>query len=248
VIARICAVHRFVEKIGDIMSATFPPSREAELLTFSLNFKTKITATPTTFGLTAGQATAYGTLHTAFASAYAVAQDEATRSPMNVELKNVAKTNLVANLRLLAGIVQRAPGTTNAMRLDLGLPQRDSEPTPIPAPANAPQVAVKSVSGLTAKIRLIDIENPTRRGKPAGVIGASIFSFVGEESPAELSAWKFEGNTGHTSFDVVFPSTTAAGAKVWFTCFWFNPSKRSGPASAPISANMPGGSVSTLAA
>ncbi|MGH7179314.1 MAG: hypothetical protein ACREJC_18200 [Tepidisphaeraceae bacterium] len=50
-------------------SVTFFPSRDTELLAWSLNFKTLITATPTAYGLTAGLATAYGVLHDAFATA-----------------------------------------------------------------------------------------------------------------------------------------------------------------------------------
>jgi hypothetical protein len=34
------------------------------------------------------------------------------------------------------------------------------------------------------------------------------------------------------------------GAAVWITAFWFNPRKQSGPAAEPVSANLPGGSVS----
>ena len=229
------------------MASEFPPGREAELVTFSINFKTKITATPTTFGLTAAQATAYGTLHDAFAAAYATANDPLTRSPANVATKNQAKVNLVANLRLLAGIVQRAPGTTNTMRIELGLPERYTEPTPIPPPGASPLINIKRTEGRTVGIRLIDPTNPTRRGKPPGVFGASVFSYVGATAPADLSAWKFEGSTGRTTVNVEFPSTVAAGATVWLTAFWFNPRKESGPACDPVSANLPGGSVSMAA-
>src|SRR5688500_2833799 len=93
------------------MAATFPPRRESELVPFSVNFKTKIAATPTVFGLTAGQATSYGTKHDAFVSAWDVCQDPMTKSKGNVALKNAAKAALIDELRLLAGIVQRAPGT-----------------------------------------------------------------------------------------------------------------------------------------
>lgn len=56
-----------------------PPRREAELVTWSGNFKTKITATPTAFRLTAAQAASYGTKHDAFVAAYTVAQGPETR-------------------------------------------------------------------------------------------------------------------------------------------------------------------------
>jgi hypothetical protein len=230
------------------MANGFPPAREADLVTFSLNFKTKITASPTTYSLTAAQATSYGTLHDAFVASYTTATDPATRSPMNIAEKDDKKLALVENLRLLAGIVQRAPGTTNPMRIDLGLPTRNFEPAPVPPPADPPQVAVRSVNGRTAHLRLEDVANPSRRGKPAGVFGAAVFSHVGATPPAELADWKFEGNTGRTKFEVNFPSDTPAGATVWFTAFWFNQRKESGPPCDPICTNLPGGSVSSMAA
>jgi hypothetical protein len=225
------------------MSTPFPPSREADLVTFVGNFGSKISATPTAYGLTATQATAFGALKTAFISAYNVAQDDATRSPMNVSLKNVAKANLVANIRLLAGIVQRFPGTTNAIRLDLGLPQRFM-PAPIPPPSSSPLIEIKSVKGRTVTIKLINTQEPTRRAKPAGTIGASIFSHVGETVPADINDWTFQGSTGRQTVSIQFPSDTAPGAKVWITAFWFNPRKEAGDACDPISTNLPGGGVS----
>jgi hypothetical protein len=227
-------------------TTNFPPDREAELVTFSANFGAKITLTPTAYGLLAAQATAYNLLQVAFVNSYNIAQADATRSPMNVALKNQAKANLIANIRLLGGIVQRFPATTNAMRLDLGLPVR-VVPAPIPAPSAAPLIDVKSVAGRTASLRLIDAATPTRRGMPPGVIAASVFSFVGATAPADLSSWKFEGNTGRTRIDVAFPTTVASGATVWFTAYWFNPRKQGGPVSDPVSANLPGGSVSMAA-
>src|SRR5439155_14001590 len=116
-------------------------------------------------------------------------------------------------------------------------------PSPIPAPASSPQIMIKSTIGNTIRIKLIDPANPTRRGKPPGVDGVSIFSFVGEEAPTDAAGWKFEGNTTRTTFDVTFPNTVAPGAKVWPTAFWFNPRALSGPACTPVGANIPGGSA-----
>jgi hypothetical protein len=218
----------------------FIPGREADLVTWSLNLKTKITATPTAYGLTAPQATAYGVLHDAFVTAYNASANEASNSSAAVVTKNTAKAALIANARLLAGIVQRAPATTNTQRAELGLTVKDAGPSPIPPPAAAPDVDIISATGNTVRIRLHDPANPTRRGKPAGVDGASIFSFVGANPPAEESGWKFEGNITRTAVDVAFPSGTAAGAKVWFTAFWFNERKQRGPAATPVTTNIPG--------
>lgn len=225
------------------MPTNFPPAREADLVTFTQNFAAKITATPTTYALVAAQATAYTTLSTAFISAYNVAQADATRSPMNVNLKNTAKHNLLVNLRMLCKIVQNAPTTTNAMRLDLGIPQRGTTPTPIPAPSLAPGLVVTQSVNRTVSVRLFDPANPKKTAKPAGVTGVTAFSYVGAAAPSDINLWKFEGNSSLMKFDVAFASTVPSGATVWLTAFFFNNRKQSGPAATPISAKLPGGGV-----
>lgn len=229
------------------MAAEFPPNREADLVTWSGNFNTKIGVAGPDYGLTPAQTAEYGMLHDAFIAAYTVANDPATRSPMNIALKNDCKQALLANIRLLAGIIQSFPGTTNAKRIDLGLPVRGTEPTPIPVPAKAPQVLIQSVDGRAVRLRLVDVDNPIRRGKPAGVSGAAIFSYIGATPPGELAEWTFELNSGKTVVDLEFPATVAAGTTVYLTAFWFNPRKQAGPIADPVSTNLPGGSVSMAA-
>jgi hypothetical protein len=223
------------------MAIKFLPTRDAELLTWSSNFKTKITASPTSFGLTAGEATSYGTLHTSFQNAYNVANDPTTRSPVNITLKDQAKASLIANARLLARQVQGTSTVTAAQKEDLGLNPRDTVPTPIPPPATAPVIDIVSAVGNTVRLRLHEAGEPTRRGKPAGVGGAAIFSFVGAVAPTEESAWTFQGLTTLTTINITFPGTVAPGAKVWFTAFWRNPRDQNGPAATPVTTNIPGG-------
>ncbi len=136
---------------------------------------------------------------------------------------------------------------TDAQKATLGLNVR-SKPTPVPTPAFAPGISVLSVRGFSATIRLHDSQSIGRRGKPAGVFGASIFTHVGPgDPPTSIADWNFEGSTGRTTMEVHFPNTLPAGATVWFIAFWFNPRKRSGPTSVPVSANLPGGAVTRMA-
>ena len=233
-------------RIGAIMAYDYLPTRESALLTWALNFSTKITATPIPFGLTAAQATGFAALYTAYNTAYQTASNRTTRSPVNVELKNVAKQNMLVGARSLANVVQNCPTVTNAQRLDLGLTVR-VKPAPVPPPATAPKLEIGNVTGWTVRITLRDAASGSKRGRPAGVSGASVFSYVGATPPTEGSKWAFEGNTGRTTLDVVFPSTVPAGATVWISAFWFNGRKESGPACAPIQTNLQGGMVSMAA-
>jgi hypothetical protein len=228
------------------MATDFIPSREAELVTWSNAFSTQISATPTAFGLVAGQATVYATLNTAWIAAYNTAKASLTRSPANILTKNAAKKALIANARLLAGVIQKYPAITNTQRSELGLTV-PSMPSPIPAPYSAPALEIGVVTGYTVKIKLHDSASGSKRGKPAGVSGASVFSFAGATPPADISAWKFEGNTTKTTVDVAFATTLAGGSQVWLTAFWFNAKSQSGPACSPVNTYLQGGSVSMAA-
>lgn len=219
----------------------FLPSRESELVTWSTNFDTLITANPVIYGLDIAQAAAYAALHTAFVGAYQKANDPSRRTPSSIVSKNDAKDVLIASARDLAGIVQNFPGITDVLRSDLGITVPDTEPTPIPRPSDPPEIDIVSAIARTVRLRLHDFNSPTTRGKPHGVAGAAVFSFVGATAPVELEDWQFEGNTTRTIVDVDFAPEVANGATVWLTAFWFNPRAQSGPAAQPVSTNIPGG-------
>jgi hypothetical protein len=191
------------------------------------------------YGLTTGQATAFATLNTALQSAYTAAVNPSTRTPVSIEAKNVALRNMRTSAINLAKIVYSTSSVNDSQLVALGLLPRPSR-TPIPAPAQAPVIDIVSVSGNTVKIRLHAEGDSTRRGKPDGVDGASVFSFIGAAPPDTENEWNFEGVASKTSLDIVFPPGTAAGAKVWFTAFWFNSRKQAGPAASPVGTNIPG--------
>jgi hypothetical protein len=221
------------------------PATDTGLLQWSQNVVNLITPTPATYGLVAGDVTTYTALHNAYSTALA-ACDPSVRSKPAVITKNAARTALKNGATMLANKIYASPAVTDAQKTQLGMPPRTA-PTPIPAPSSSPAIEVVSTTGWTVRIRLRD-GGGASRGKPAGTIGASVFSSVGATAPGDISEWKFEGNTGRVNkIDVTFPTTLAAGATVWFTAFWFNGRKQSGPASQPISANLPGGSVSMAA-
>lgn len=214
----------------------FPPSKDADLLSWSSNFDSLITASAVTYGLDAGQATAYTALHDSFVSAYNISQNPNTNSKANVNAKNVAKDNLLngsGGAWDLVDIVQAFPGTTDVMRGQLGLRIPDSDPTPVPAPSTAPDLSIISTFGRTIKVRLRDQENPDSRGKPDGVQGATVIYHVGESAPSDPAQWTFAMNVSKTTFDVEVPSSIEAGSKVFLTAFWFNARKESSPAASP---------------
>lgn len=222
------------------MPGDFLPHRDSLLLAWSAAFSAGITASPISVGLTAAQATAYATLHTAFSTALGAVTDPSTRTRGNVSAKNVARTSLKAQARDLARVVNAFPSITNEQRINLGLTPRKSTIGPINPPTESPVMEVVSANGRTLKLKLHAVGSD-RRGKPVGVAGASVFSSLGATPPADIAAWKFEGSTTRTTFDLAFEASVPAGSQVWLTAFWFNPRSMSGPACTPISAYVAGG-------
>lgn len=218
--------------------ADYLPAREAELDTWSRTFGLKITAAPTAYGLVAAQATAFAALNTAWHAAYLVTLDNATRTPMAIQAKNDAKDALIDGadgIRQLVRIIQAFPALTNPQRVELGITVPDADPTPVPPPSEPPVLAVLSTLGRTVKLQLRDMADSEKRGRPAGVAGATILLFVGEEAPIDPMEWVFCLNTTKTEVDIDFQPTIVPGSKVWMTAFWKNRREQSGPAAVPVS-------------
>lgn len=218
----------------------FLPARDDALLTWSNVFSAGITAQAASIGLTPAQCTAYASLHSSFSASLAISSNPATRTRGAVSDKNDKRAALKAEARELARIINAFPATTNQQRLDLGLNPRSGEAAPINPPAECPELTVVSAMGRTLRIKLRAVDSEGR-GKPPGVHGASLFSFVGAAPPADISDWVFEGSTTRTIENVTFPPTVPAGSQVWLCAFWFNPRSQSGPACTPVSAYLAGG-------
>ena len=228
------------------MARNFYTGSDADLATGAANLISIVTAVPASWGLTSGIVTSYTALSTSYSALLTAATTPATRTSVSIQAKTAAAKLLKAASVNVARIITATPTVSNAQLLSLRLNMR-ATPTPAPVPADAPNLDVVSVSGFVAKLRLHDSTSGSRRGKPALVSGASVFSFIGATPPTEMSGWNFEGNTGKIRIDITFPGTLAPGTKVWFMAFWFNGAKQPGPTCAPVSTNMPGGAVAMAA-
>jgi hypothetical protein len=171
------------------MAKNFFNGSDAELNAGTQNFSTKISATPTAYGLSASQATAYAALSTAFTAAYTTAITPETRTRGTVAAKNAAKIPLKVMAGDLAKIINATPSVTNQQKIDLGLHVR-AVPTPIPQPAVPPVLEVTNRIGTVVTIRLHD--GTAKRAKPTGVQGARIYSFVGATPPGDINDWNLE--------------------------------------------------------
>lgn len=219
----------------------FAPRRDADLLTWSANFDAQINTSPAAYGLTVSQATAYATLHAAWADAYRLAKTPGTNSKAAVIAKDLARETLLngpGGAWELVRFIQALPTTTDEMRGELGLRVRDTELTPVPPPRTAPSLSVLWMSGRQIRLRLHDEEHPERRGKPPGVEGAVVLYHVGDAAPADPMEWRFGRLVSKPEFEITMPYMVEAGSLVWLTAFWFTARKESSPCARPQSARV----------
>lgn len=226
------------------MAKDFVPAKDGDLLTWAQAYNAHITADPTRYGLQASDATTLAGLFTTYQTTLAASKNGATRGPATVLAKNQAKRNLVAFIRLTARIVQACPSVTDEMRQELGLTIR-KERSPIPPPAYVPSIDIMSVSGRTVRIR-IHSDEALKRGKPAGVKGTHVFSYVGQVPPSNPAEWKWEGSTTLNVVDIDFPATVPAGSQVWFTACYFNERLQTGSGCDAVGTTIAGGSTIPL--
>ena len=220
------------------------PTKDSDLVAWTTNFNQKITDAPADFALTAADATAYDALSEAFVAAYntlVASRESGVFSKALTTQKEQTKQSLLQTAREFYAFIQDSSSVTAANKELAGVKVKDAERSPNPAPAFAPGMGIVSVTGRTVRIKLHDTQVLSRRALPDGVIGATIVSYVGNDTPTAASTWKYVGLTGQLSVDVSFPPTVADGAKVWIAASWFNYRKENGPSCTPVATHLQGG-------
>lgn len=228
------------------MLRNFYFGKDATIVSGSANFAALIATGFAGYGLTTGQAGAFGTLNTALQTAYTAAINPATKTRVTVAAKVLAIRNMRASAVVLSKIIYATAMVTDGMLMGLGLLPRAAR-TPIGVPTTSPIVEVGIVSGRLVNVKLHSSDS-TRRGIEIGAKGANVYSFVGPAMPTDPREYHFEGMTTRTAAQILFPDSAPSGATVWLSACWINARGQTGPASAPISFTLQGGGVLPQAA
>ena len=147
------------------------------------------------------------------------------------QAKDAARVALEKEVRPVTNFVQGYPKTTNADRAEMGITVRDTSPTPAPAPSSRPLALVESGQRLTHQLRLVDESTPTRRARPAGVLGAEVWvKLVDADAPAptDPAALTFLTMTTKPSFRAEFKAGDGGKTAVYMSR-WVNTRGEKGP-------------------
>jgi hypothetical protein len=226
------------------MSKDAIPSTDAELLAWSVNFKTLTMASAASFGLTEEQAQDFKDAQILYAAKYQLAFDPNTRTGPIIEQKDLAKASLEVIARELVRVAQAFPALTDDQRRALKITVRKPR-TPNNRPTVRPGMDMVSAIDRTVTVNIHDSASSTKRGKPAGTTAAWVYTFVGENYPSDPSLWDFNGATTTGKFEITFPNTLPGGTQVWVCAAWINGKQEAGPTSVPITTNLQGGGSSS---
>jgi len=228
------------------MARNFYFGKDANIVTGSANFASLIATGFASYGLSSAQSTAFGVLNSALQGTYSAAINPSTRSPVAIEAKDIAIRNMRASAINLSKIIYSTATVTDAQLVGLGLLPRNIRVNR-PVPNVPPLVEIVSVSGRLVKTRLHDTADPERRGKPVGVVGVNIYSFVGDDAPTDPRQYHFEGMTSRMNCEIIFPNTVVSGATVWLCASWVSQRGQVSIGSSPISFTLQGGAVTASA-
>ena len=213
------------------------PKKESELNTFALNFATLVVATPATFGLVAGDATAIDEAAQDYAVKYELAFNPATRTEAAIAAKDAAKISLSAILRGYAMQIKSNRAVSAEAKINLGIGVFNFVRSAIPAPDTRPLVEVVKVDVRRHELRFADSLTPEKKARPAGTAGLQLFSHVGDAAigaPADPLASRFLVFATRSTLKLDFAAADA-GKTAWYYARWQTATGLTGPWSVPVS-------------
>ncbi len=142
--------------------------------------------------------------------------------------KNANRTVLETAIRALVRRLQASPSVSDAEREALGITVADSGATAAATPATRPICQVDARQRLQHTIEFADEATPTRKAKPAGVMGAEIWVLIGPTPPVDPSELTFLAVDTRTPYTTDFDGADG-GKQAHYMLRWVNTRGETGP-------------------
>lgn len=151
------------------------------------------------------------------------------------EAKDASRQSWQDTIRSLVQRLQASSTTTDAQRAALGITVPDRISTPIGVPTSRPSARIENRGGLRHTVNFVDENTPTRTAKPAGVMGAEIWVYLGDTPPTDSQQLHFLGLDTRTPYEAKF-NPADAGKTAYYRLRWVNKRGEAGDWSAIASA------------
>lgn len=216
------------------MAKPFIPNRDSELDAWLLNFSTKLSAGPASYGLTPADAAEVAAVYASWHTAFLTASSPATRTSPVVKAKDDARAAAVSVVRKYAALIRADQGIALDLKLSLGLRVRKRGLTPANPPAAVP---ILSVAGLDFARHELVVSNEAasgRRGKPHGAASLLVLRTISDRPVMHPDNAQFLTLATRTRFSSDF-TTQDSGKVATYFARWANAKGELGPWSAACS-------------
>ena len=217
-----------------------PPTTDLALKEWATTASTLLAAEFAAYGVTTLQAQEFSELSADYANKLTAAKTPESRTPLALNARDEAKAALLTYARALAKMIGGNPNVTNQQRLALGL-HIPKPRTPQHAPTTEPSVDIKTVGATSVNFRVHGGDALVRR-LPAGVMGLTVWTFIGDVPPLEYIEWQCQGPYTRPTVSLDFDAQLPEGGRVWIAACWFN-RHGSGPMSMPVDVRLAGRST-----
>jgi hypothetical protein len=126
---------------------------------------------------------------------------------------------------------------TDEDRDNMGVPNRDMMPTPVPNPEDVPEVEVSTPLPRTLRFRFRRI-GAKRWGKPEGVHGLELLWVIADAPPAKMEDFPHSAFSTKNPLELTF-NEDQRGKRVYFAARWETGAMKKGPESDIFSAVIP---------
>jgi hypothetical protein len=207
--------------------ADYLPGPDADYQAWVTNFVTYANANLAALGLVAADMTPVTTNQTTFNTNFAAHIAAKAAAQAAKQAKDEGRSGLTAAIRPLVRRLQASSAVSNAEREALGI-NVAAEPSPIGPPTTAPLCSIECGARLQHTLRFVDETTPTRKAKPAGVLGVEIWNKVGETPPASESELRFVAVDTNAPYVLNFPAADG-GKTAYYWLRWVSPTGERGP-------------------
>lgn len=207
--------------------ADYLPGPDADYQAWVTNFVTYANANLAALGLVAADMTPVTTNQTLFNTGFAghIAAKAAAQAAK--QTKDDSRAGLTAAIRPLVRRLQASSVVSDAEKAALGITVA-ATPGPIGPPTTAPICSISCGARLQHTLSFVDETTPTRKAKPAGVLGVEIWNHVGITPPAGEGDLRFVAVDTNAPFVLNFPSADG-GKTAYYWLRWVSPTGERGP-------------------
>ena len=211
---------------------------DRELLAELRTFNAAVTAAPSDYGMTDGEADALAADLNNFETALDTWDATNAEYDARLEAKDAAREQALNRGRAQRKLARAKAGITNQQLSSAGMSVYDNVKTPSASPSSVP-FALINFGKLRHTINFRDKSTPDTDKKPDGILGAEIWLKVGGDAPVDNKDCQYIATDTATPYVYTFDGADA-GKTAWYLLRWISKNGDKGDWSEAVAATING--------